>query len=148
MARLAGLAGERSGEAAAWLAVHFPAIDQAAQSLRHVRGPYAVLHLDTRSDNVRVHPRAPVPLRMFDWPFAAAGPPELDLIAFVQSIVCEGGPHPETMVRWYAAVQPVPNAPGRPMSPPCPGCAPSSVASCEHPSAGRRNCWPYPTRGG
>lgn len=106
-ARLAELAGGRSGEASAWLAAHFGALDGAAQALSRVRGPYAVLHLDTRSDNIRVHPGAAVPLRVFDWPAAAAGPPELDVMAFVQSIVCEGGPAPEALLRWYAAEQPV-----------------------------------------
>jgi hypothetical protein len=104
---LASLAGERGGEASAWLATHVNVIDQAAQALSRVGGRYAVLHRDTRSDNIRVHPGAAVPLRVFDWPAAAAGPPELDLVLFVQSIVCEGGPAPEELVRWYAAELPV-----------------------------------------
>ena len=68
-----------------------------------MRPPYAVLHLDTRSDNTRVRPCAAVPLRVFDWPAASAGPPELDLMAFAQSIVSEGGPAAETLVGRYAA---------------------------------------------
>jgi hypothetical protein len=107
LVHLAALAGDRRREAADWLATHVGEIDQAAQALSRVRGPYAIVHRDTRSDNVRVHPGAAVPLRIFDWPDAAAGPPELDLMIFAQSIVCEGGPPPEELVRWYAAEQPV-----------------------------------------
>ncbi|HEU5314720.1 MAG TPA: hypothetical protein VFX49_01315 [Chloroflexota bacterium] len=105
--RLAGLAGDRGDEARAWLKRHLASLDAAGRSFARTRPPYALLHLDTRSDNVRVHPRASVPLRMFDWPFACGGPPELDFVAFAQSVACEGGPHPETLTRWYAGTQPV-----------------------------------------
>jgi hypothetical protein len=107
MAGLASLAGTRSGDATTWLEAHHAALDHSAQALARVRGPFALLHLDTRSDNIRVHPAAAVPLRIFDWPFACAGPPELDLMAFVQSIVCEAGPDADTLVQWYARRQPV-----------------------------------------
>lgn len=101
-AALAALAGPHSADATRWLTAHHAALDRSAQALARQRGPYALLHLDTRSDNIRVHPGAAVPLRIFDWPFACAGPPELDLMAFVQSIVCEGGPDADTLVQWYA----------------------------------------------
>jgi hypothetical protein len=107
MVGLGGLASGCAGEASTWLKTYAGALDQAAQGLSRVRGPYAVLHLDTRSDNIRVRPDAAVPLRVFDWPAAAAGPPELDLMAFVQSIVGEGGPAPETLLPWYAAENPI-----------------------------------------
>src|SRR5439155_22344930 len=67
----------------------------------------ALLHLDARSDNIRVHPRASAPLRLFDWPFACAGPPEVDFAFFAQSITCEGGPDPEALTAWYAADGPL-----------------------------------------
>ena len=104
---LASIAGPRAPEAERWLRRHVETLDSAAQRYSRTRGPYALLHLDTRSDNVRVHPTAAVPLRMFDWPFACAGPPELDFMAFAQSITCEGGPSPEALTAWYADVLPV-----------------------------------------
>jgi hypothetical protein len=48
-----------------------------------------------------------VTLRIFDWPLACAGPPELDFMAFAQSIACEGGPALETLTDWYSQVLPV-----------------------------------------
>ena len=50
----------------------------------------ALLHFDTRSDNLRLQSGGR--LRLFDWPYASLGPPELDVAAFAQSITCEGGP--------------------------------------------------------
>jgi hypothetical protein len=105
--RLARLAGVRAPEAIAWLETHVSALDQAAQVFTQRRPPFSLLHLDTRSDNVRVHPRAEVPLRIFDWPAACVGPPELDFVAFAQSVTCEGGPNPEQLTAWYAQSQPV-----------------------------------------
>lgn len=107
MASLAGLAGERAAEARVWLDASAPRLDAAAQAYIRTRPPYTLLHLDTRSDNIRVHLDTGTPLRIFDWPFACAGPPELDLMAFAQSVTCEGGPTPETLTRWYAEVHPV-----------------------------------------
>jgi len=105
--RLAALAGPRAGEARDWLAAHLPALHDAALAFARTRPPYALLHLDTRSDNIRVHPRAEVPLRLFDWPIACGGPPEFDLAAFAQAVTCEGGPDPETLTDWYAATGPL-----------------------------------------
>jgi hypothetical protein len=44
---------------------------------------------------------------MFDWPFAAAGPAELDVAAFAQGVAAEGGPSPERVVAWYEEVLPL-----------------------------------------
>jgi len=44
---------------------------------------------------------------MFDWPFACAGPAELDFAAFAQSITLEGGPEPEQLTEWYSEVLPL-----------------------------------------
>jgi hypothetical protein len=105
--QLSRLAQGRADEALGWLRRNLAALDAAAQALPRIRPPHALLHLDTRSDNVRVHPSATTALRIFDWPFACAGPPELDVAAFAQSIACEGGPDPETLTRWYVEVQPL-----------------------------------------
>ena len=104
--RLAGLAGERAPEAA-WLGAHTGALDRAARALARAPGPYALLHLDTRSDNLRVRPRAPVPLRVFDWPAALRARPRWTWPSSPSRYACEGGPPPEALVRWYATAQPV-----------------------------------------
>jgi Ser/Thr protein kinase RdoA (MazF antagonist) len=105
--QLAGLAGAGAGEAVSWLRHHLPALDAASSAFGRTGRPFALLHLDTRSDNVRVDAAAPTPLRIFDWPFAMVGPPELDVAAFAQSVASEGGPAPERLTDWYAEVQPL-----------------------------------------
>ena len=107
LARLARLAGPRTAEARRWLSRHLPALDETARAITRTRGPHALLHLDTRSDNIRVSPAAPVPLRIFDWPFAQAGAPELDFMAFAQTVTAEGGPAPEVVTAWYSEVLPL-----------------------------------------
>ena len=107
LARLAGLAGGGSAAARRWLSRHLPALDEHARAITQTRGPSALLHLDTRSDNIRVRPNAPVPLRIFDWPFAQVGPPELDFMPYAQAVTAEGGPAPETLTAWYAEVLPL-----------------------------------------
>jgi hypothetical protein len=96
---LASLAGDRRPEASAWLDAALPALSAASEKLARARPPFALLHLDTRSDNVRLTGSL---LRIFDWPYACAGPAELDVAAFAQSIVSERGPSPEEAVDWYA----------------------------------------------
>jgi hypothetical protein len=105
--RLARLAGPRAGQARRWLDRHLPALDESARAINETRGPRALLHLDTRSDNIRVRANEAVPLRIFDWPFAQAGPPELDFMPYAQSVTAEGGPDPETLTAWYCEVLPL-----------------------------------------
>lgn len=102
--RLAACAGECRRPAEAWLTAHLDVLAAAASPLATVGRPFALLHFDTRSDNIRLDGEL---LRMFDWPFAAYGPPELDLAAFAQSIESEGGPKAERVVGWYEEVLPV-----------------------------------------
>jgi hypothetical protein len=102
--RLAALAGDRCDEARQWLQAHGPALRRGARALTGIQQPDALLHFDTRSDNLRLEGTM---LRILDWPFASVGPPEFDLAAFAQSIEAEGGPPPETAVGWYASVLPV-----------------------------------------
>lgn len=104
LGQLATLAGPHSDTAQRWLQEALPALTTMSERLSDAGPPCALLHLDTRSDNVRLkHGR----LRIFDWPLVAVGPPEVDLAAFVQSIVCEGGPSPEMLVKWYGEHVPV-----------------------------------------
>lgn len=101
---LAALAGARAAEARAWLDEAVPTLRQASKGLATIRPPYSLLHFDTRSDNMRLTGGR---LRLFDWPFACAGPPEVDAAAFAQSIACEGGPAPEDFIAWYATGLPL-----------------------------------------
>jgi hypothetical protein len=96
--QLADLAGTRSAEALRWLEAAIPILRQAAASLVDPRWPHALLHFDTRSDNLRWRQGR---LYLLDWPHARMGPPEFDFVAFAQSIAAEGGPQPETLIEWY-----------------------------------------------
>jgi Phosphotransferase enzyme family len=98
---VAGLAGSRSDEALEWLRVSLPRLQESAEALVEVGPPQVVLHLDTRSDNLRL--QAGGRLRLFDWPYACVGPPEFDLAAFVQSLAEESGVDPQLAVGHYAA---------------------------------------------
>jgi hypothetical protein len=98
LVQLAELAGSQSHTAQRWLQAALSTLTSVSDSLSQAGPPYALLHLDTRSDNIRLrHGR----LLMFDWPLVAVGPPEVDVAAFIQSIACEDGPNPEVLVRRY-----------------------------------------------
>ena len=98
---LARLAGSRANDAQQWLKRWLPVLDGTAERLGQIVGPSSLLHLDTRSDNIRLHNGR---LRIFDWNFASVGPPEFDLAAFAQSITAEGGPRPEEFAVAYAGI--------------------------------------------
>jgi Phosphotransferase enzyme family len=102
---LAELAGAHAPAARRWLEHHLPALRDRAEVLVEAPAPQSLLHFDTRSDNLRL--LAGGRLCLFDWPYAAIGPAEFDLAAFVQSIPAEGGPEVERCVAWYAQVAPV-----------------------------------------
>ena len=99
--RLAALSGIERDIARDWLATSLPVLVDAEQRLAALPGTVALLHFDTRSDNIRLQGDL---LRLFDWPFASAGPAEFDLAAFAQSIASENGPGPDQVVDWYADV--------------------------------------------
>jgi thiamine kinase-like enzyme len=100
----AALAGARAAEAQSWIETHLAALQRVSLGLATTSAPHALLHFDTRSDNIRLRGGE---LKIFDWPFACAGPPELDAAAFAQSIPCEGGPAPEYFLAAYAQRLPV-----------------------------------------
>jgi hypothetical protein len=101
IARTASLAGRRAAEAEEWLAVALPVFIAHERGLEKARPPFALLHFDTRSDNVRIQGDR---LRIFDWPFASAGPAEFDVVAFCQAVAAEGGPSAERVLAWYEDV--------------------------------------------
>jgi len=104
---LASLARRRTDEAEEWLDVALPLLRDGERRLARLRGPSALLHLDTRSDNIRITGGR---LRIFDWPFACVGPPEFDLAAFAQTVAAEGGPAPEAILAEYTRVLPLRDA--------------------------------------
>ena len=101
---VAALAGERRAEAEAWLNAVLPTLSRLTEGAAALPGPYALLHGDTRSDNLRFSGHR---LVLFDWPFAEVGRHEFDLAALAESITVEGGPSPEQVVAWYAERLPV-----------------------------------------
>ncbi len=96
--RVAALAGSQADDALRWLRAAEPLFARLMASAPAIPGPEALLHFDTRSDNLRLQRGR---LRLFDWPAVEAGPVELDVVAFAQSITVEGGPAPEQCVAWY-----------------------------------------------
>jgi hypothetical protein len=102
--RLTALAGLRANEARDWLRTHVGILSRAERALRRAPEPHALLHFDTRSDNVRLQGTS---LRIFDWPSASVGPAEFDVAAFVQSIEAEGGPRADTSLARYESALPL-----------------------------------------
>jgi hypothetical protein len=100
----ASLARRRADEAREWLDVALPILVAHERRLARARRPFALLHFDTRSDNLRLVRER---LVMFDWPFACVGPAEFDVAAFLQAIAAEGGPAPERVLAWYEEVLPL-----------------------------------------
>ncbi len=104
LAGTASLAGRRENEAREWLDVALPVLRETERHLGRAKRPFALLHFDTRSDNVRLIGDRMV---MFDWPFASVGPAEFDTAAFAQAIAAEHGPAPERVIAWYEEVLPL-----------------------------------------
>jgi hypothetical protein len=104
LAGTASLAGRRADEAREWIDVALPVLREKERQLATARRPFALLHVDARSDNLRLIGDR---LVLFDWPFAAAGPAELDLAAFAQGVAAEGGPVPERVLTWYEEILPL-----------------------------------------
>ena len=98
---VASLARRRRDEAEEWLDVALPLLRDGERRLARLHGPFALLHGDTRSDNIRIVGER---LRIFDWPFACVGPEEFDFVAFAQTVAAEGGPVPEAILDEYTRV--------------------------------------------
>jgi hypothetical protein len=101
---IAVLAGRHAAVAARWLEAARPALVDASQRFFSLGPPFALLHRDTRSDNLRWMQGR---LRLVDWPHIGMGPVEEDAVAFAQSVAVEGGPAPEQVITWYAERCPV-----------------------------------------
>lgn len=95
---VAALAHGQEAEALTWLQAALPALSAAADAVAEFDEPYALLHGDTRSDNLRFRGGR---LALFDWPSIKVGRPEFDLVEFAQTIAVEGGPDPDQLVASY-----------------------------------------------
>jgi hypothetical protein len=95
---LAALASAQAGVAHHWLHAALPVLARATDAAAELPGPHALLHLDTRSDNLRFTRGR---LSLFDWPWAGVGRPEFDVVEFAQSVTVEGGVEPEQILAWY-----------------------------------------------
>lgn len=104
LAKVAGLAGQRSVDATRWLEGAAPRLAELSRPLADSKPPHVLLHGDLRSDNLRWRDGR---LRLFDWPHAGIGPAEFDIAAFAQSVTAEGGPPPEPVISWYAEQAPL-----------------------------------------
>ena len=102
--QIAALAGDSAQEALAWLQRISPTIDLLMNSTALAVEPYALLHGDLRSDNLRFTQGR---LYLFDWPAITIGRPEWDIVAFAQTVTVEGGVLPEQVMSWYAEKLPV-----------------------------------------
>jgi hypothetical protein len=102
--RVASLARRRKDEAREWIDVALPVMRQLEGQLVKAKPPFALLHLDTRSDNTRLHGDL---LRIFDWPFASVGPAEFDVTAYAQGVTADRGPDPERVIAWYEEILPL-----------------------------------------
>jgi thiamine kinase-like enzyme len=101
---VAELAAGRAREALRWLDAAVPTLASASIGIVQADPPFAFLHGDTRSDNLRW---VKGHLYLLDWPHVSIGPPEHDAAAFAQSVMAEGGPESEEVMAWYAGVAPV-----------------------------------------
>jgi hypothetical protein len=101
---IADLAGDAAADALLWFREIAPTVSQTMRRPDLLAGPYALLHGDLRSDNLRYTQRR---LTLFDWPAIAVGRPEWDIVAFAQSVTVEGGPAPEAVMALYAERFPV-----------------------------------------
>jgi hypothetical protein len=98
LSKVAALVRGRGEEALDWLQTTLPLWCRLTDMAANLPGPYALLHGDTRSDNLRFSGGR---LSLFDWPSAEVGRPEFDVVAFAQSVTVDGGVEPELVVQWY-----------------------------------------------
>lgn len=96
--KLVGVAVGKSDEARRWLDENVSVLADASAQLAKVEDFLCLMHLDVRSDNLRVLNGK---LRLFDWPHAGIGAPELDAAAWAQTVEAEGGPSAETVMDMY-----------------------------------------------
>jgi len=105
--RIAAVAGDAAPQVRAWFQAVAPTMEAVLRQAALYTAPYALLHGDLRSDNLRFTRDR---LALFDWPAISVGRPEWDIVAFAQSVTVEGGAVPEQIMTWYAEEFPVDGA--------------------------------------
>jgi hypothetical protein len=96
---IASWAGDAAPGARAWLQMVTPIISTQMGHPILQTEPFALLHGDIRSDNLRYKRGR---LSLFDWPAVTVGRPEWEMVAFAQTVTVEGGMLPEQVMAWYA----------------------------------------------
>lgn len=102
--KIAHFAGDAAPQAQKWFEDISPTIEELLDRTILHEEPFAILHGDLRSDNLRLSGKQ---VYLFDWPFVTLGRPEWDLVAFAQSVWVEGGPLPERVLEWYREKAPL-----------------------------------------
>jgi len=101
------LSRDAAGAAERWFGQALPSLSAAVVAADPAADP-ALLHFDTRSDNLRWRDGR---LYLLDWPHVQVGPTEIDVVAFIQSIALESGLVHEELLAWYEERLPLrPNA--------------------------------------
>jgi hypothetical protein len=90
------LAEDPPGDLDAWQAAHLEELAELEAGAMDAASGDRLLHLDARGDNMLVRPDGEVVL--VDWPWAAAGNPVLDLVAFLPSAMLDGVTDPEALL--------------------------------------------------
>jgi aminoglycoside phosphotransferase (APT) family kinase protein len=102
------MAGDPPGGLAAWQLTHLDELVALEAGAAEAGAGDRLLHLDARGDNMLVRPDGEIVL--VDWPWAAAGDPVLDLIAFLPSAMLHGVDDPEAVLQGTAAGRAAPAA--------------------------------------
>jgi aminoglycoside phosphotransferase (APT) family kinase protein len=95
------LAGDPPADLAAWQLAHLDELVALEAGWVEAGAGDRLLHLDARGDNMLVRPDGEIVL--VDWPWAAAGDPVLDVIAFLPSAMLDGVDDPERVLQATAA---------------------------------------------
>jgi len=86
-----------------WSHRHLTALAQLERPVADAVAGDTLLHLDLRADNIIL---APNRVYVVDWPHAGIGAPWVDCVGFAPSVVMQGGPDPEALLRrWPTAAE-------------------------------------------
>jgi Phosphotransferase enzyme family len=97
------LASDTPAELDDWSRRHLAQLVELERSAAAAVAGETLLHFDLRADNILL---ARDRVYFVDWPHARIGPPWLDCVAFAPSVVMQGGPQPEELLRrWPGAAE-------------------------------------------
>lgn len=92
---------EKREEAEAWFDQVIELVIEAEEQVVRSDQPWGLIHLDLRSDNMRIRNEK---LVLFDWSCLCQGPLMLDVSFFLPSVVAEGGPSAEVLLHEYRKI--------------------------------------------